>query len=145
MGVEPRISVVHHAEVRERPSGNKPGTSPQNSRAVESAWTNGRSSDESEDEDDYQRRHSKSYDQDGGRYDIGRKKRRKTQRSEESVYFVADKDSKGDLSEGELDESDDDARDDDGRGSRQGNGTSRHARREFWLGKALKMGENARK
>jgi len=146
LGTGSRIStaVVHHTEVRERqPSGC---TSPQNSRVVESAWTNGQLNDRSDHEDDYHRRHSNSHEQDGGRYDIGRptsKKRRKTQRSEDNpVYFVVDRDRKGDLSEGEIG---DDATtkvyyEDDGHGSRQANGLSRHTRRKFWLGKAIDMG-----
>lgn len=139
LGVVPKISttaVVHHAEVRER------SISPQNSRVIESAWTNGQLKDGSDHEDDYHRRHSNSYEQDGGRYDIGRhpsKKRRKAQRSEEhSIYFVTDRDSRDDLSEGEL--YDDGGEVYDGNRSRQANGISRDTRRNFWLGKAIDMG-----
>jgi len=144
LGVEPRNTGVHHAEVREhQPSGHKPGTSSQDTRGVESAWTKGRLQDESDYDDDHHRRHLNSHDQDGGRYDIGRhssKKRRRVQRSDhDGVYFVADADSRGDLSEGELEEIEDDGEvhEKHGRVSRQ---TDRHKRRDFWLGKAIKAG-----
>lgn len=143
MGVEPRDSMI---EARERqPSGYQLGTSHQTSRLMESAWTNGQLNDETDYEDDHQRRHhSSTVDQDGGRYDIGRhtKKRRKTQRPDDHpVYFVADGDSRGDLSEGEVEEygdADGDVHED--RGSRDANGISRHTRRKFWLGKAIEIG-----
>lgn len=141
LGVEPRNSIVHHAEVRRRTP-----TSPRHSRVVESAWTNKQLKDETDYEDDHHRRNPNSYDQEGGRYDIGRsssKKRRRAQRSDDHpVYFVADGDSRGDLSEGEVegDEEAGEVHEDDGRGSRENGGISRHTRRKFWLGKAIEIG-----
>lgn len=143
LGVEPRNSVVQHAEVR----GRRTPTSPRNSRVVESAWTNRQLNDETDYEDDHHRRNPNSYDQEGGRYDIGRpssKKRRRVQRSDDHpVHFVADGDSRGDLSEGEVEDDDEagEVHEYDGRGSREANGgISRHTRRKFWLGKALEIG-----
>ena len=138
MGVEPRESMIHPSEARER--RHKSGTSHQNSRLVESAWTSRQLNDETDYEDVHQRRHPSTVDQDGGRYDIGRHtKKRKTQRSDgHPVYFVADGDSRGDLSEGEVEEYDGDVHED--RGSRDANGISRRTRREFWLGKAIEIG-----
>lgn len=111
---------------------------------MESAWTKGRLQDDSDYDDDHHRGRLNSHDQDGGRYDIGRhnsKKRRKVQRSDDDgVYFVAEADSRGDLSEGELEEIEDDASEvykEHGRVNRQ---TDRHKRRDFWLAKAMQTG-----
>ena len=144
LGVEPRNTGVRHIVVREhQPSGHKLGTSSQDTRRVESAWTRGPLQDESDHDDDHHRRKLNSHDKDGGRYDIGRhnsKKRRRTQRSDDDgAYFVADADSRGALSEGELEESEDDASEvyKEHGVSRQ---TDRHKRRDFWLAKAIKTG-----